>query len=102
MSEGDQGRTEHEVEIDRLSDIIELLKADVGKLRLLLFLRHDVEHYSALYGDDGELQCSVCLIDFKRMSPDGIEARWQQMGLEKLAQASSVPSSVADRRRSAG
>jgi len=42
------------------------------KLRKLLWLNHGCEH-AALYGDDGEMQCNSCMIDFKRDSEDVIE-----------------------------
>jgi len=41
------------------------------KLRELLWLRHGCS-ISSLYGDDGEMQCSNCLIDFKRDSVERI------------------------------
>jgi hypothetical protein len=42
------------------------------KLRELLWLNHNPDHVNGLYGDDGELQCSACMIDFKRMSVSDI------------------------------
>jgi hypothetical protein len=53
-------------------------------LRKLLWIRHGC---SGLYGDDGEMQCGQCLIDFKREPAADIEARFQQIGMEKLARA---------------
>ena len=43
------------------------------KLRMLLWLRHGCD---GLYGDDGEMQCSKCMIDFKRDRADDIERKW--------------------------
>ena len=63
------------------------LALEVELLKQLLWLRHDPEHFSGLYGDDGEMQCGACLIDFKRMSAEQIEAIWQQMGLRKLVES---------------
>ena len=60
-----------------------LLKVEANKeLRQLLWLRHGcgIMH---LYGDDGEMQCSRCLIDFKRDSPEAIKQRFVQLGIEK-------------------
>lgn len=54
-------------------------------LRKLLWLRHDSSHYGILYGDDGEMQCAACMIDFKRMSPKEIEQRFLEIGLAKLS-----------------
>ena len=42
------------------------------KLRELLWLYHGC---TELYGDDGEMQCSRCLIDFKRDDPTRIERK---------------------------
>jgi hypothetical protein len=57
-----------------------------AKLRELLWHRHGC---SALYGDDGEMQCGKCLLDFKRMPVEEIERRWRDAGLAKLATLSS-------------
>lgn len=40
--------------------------------RRLLWLRHGCNVY-ALYGDDGEMQCNFCGLDFKRDSASRIE-----------------------------
>lgn len=53
-------------------------------LRRLLWIRHGCP-FSALYGDDGEMQCCACGLDFKRTAPDVIEQRWQRQGLAALA-----------------
>lgn len=45
-------------------------EGDIQELRSLLWLNHG--HRGALYGDDGELQCGFCGIDFKRMDPTEI------------------------------
>lgn len=41
-------------------------------LRKLLWLNHGC---TLLYGDDGEMQCGKCLIDFKRDDPKLIERK---------------------------
>jgi hypothetical protein len=53
-------------------------------LRKLLWLRHGCD---GLYGDDGEMQCAKCMIDFRRMTPREIERRWFEIGLRKLTDA---------------
>lgn len=53
-------------------------------LRELLWLRHGC---AGLYGDDGEMQCGVCLIDFRRDSVESIVKRFRDIGLQKLAEA---------------
>lgn len=49
-------------------------------LRKLLWLRHGCP-FSALYGDDGEMQCSQCQIDFKRMSAEFLDEKFFHDGL---------------------
>ncbi len=46
--------------------IVKLVMEKENKdLRELLWLRHGCS-FPALYGDDGEMQCHHCMIDFKR------------------------------------
>lgn len=49
------------------------------QLRELLWLRHGC---TGLYGDDGEMQCSTCRIDFKRDSVKVIKKRWFDIAME--------------------
>ncbi len=56
-------------------------------LRRLLWLNHGCTH---LYGDDGEMQCNVCRIDFKRMTASDIRARFAAITLGKI-EAQSPP-----------
>lgn len=60
------------------------LERDNAELRRLLWLRHDPKHTAILYGDDGEMQCGECLLDFKRMSPKEIEQRFVALGASDL------------------
>ena len=62
------------------------LVGEVERLQKLLWLRHDPEHFAGLYGDDGEMQCGACGLDFRRMDAKQLAANWQEMGLRKLAQ----------------
>ena len=55
-------------------------------LRKLLWLRHGCP-FHALYGDDGEMQCSACGIDFKRASAEYIERRFIEINQPKMAEA---------------
>jgi len=70
-----------------LFDDVDLLLLETEKenllLRKMLWLRHGCEIYE-LYGDDGELQCSKCMIDFKRDSVINIQKRWDDLILLKL------------------
>ena len=55
------------------------------QLRKLLWLHHGC-HIDSLYGDDGEMQCQHCLIDFKRDSIEDIASHFTQKpdGFENL------------------
>jgi len=56
-------------------------------LRKLLFHQHSgLEKTCMLYGDDGELQCQSCDIDFLRDSGEDIESRLMWIGMQKLIQ----------------
>jgi hypothetical protein len=47
------------------------------EFRRLLWQRHGC---AGLYGDDGEMQCGSCILDFKRQPPSEIELRWIMKG----------------------
>jgi hypothetical protein len=65
-------------------------------LRRLLWLRHGCG-VSALYGDDGEMQCARCGIDFRRDAVARIEDRFQHRAL--AAAVAQLGSRVAWWRR---
>lgn len=50
-------------------------------LRGLLWLHHGCQ---GLYGDDGEMQCAACMIDFKRDSVAEIERKLKWKMLSSL------------------
>lgn len=50
------------------------------KLRFLLWLNHGCS-FPVLYGDDGEMQCNKCMIDFKRNSVEEIEDLFKRRAL---------------------
>lgn len=54
-------------------------------LRKLLWLRHGCP-FRALYGDDGEMQCHNCCIDFKRDSAEKIEARFLEINMPQIVE----------------
>lgn len=47
-------------------------------LRKLLWINHGCS-FPALYGDDGEMQCHTCGVDFKRFTPEQIEERFEKI-----------------------
>lgn len=64
-------------------DEIAQLRSDNRKLRYLLARQHDsVKHM--IYGDDGELQCNVCWIDFRRDPVVEIERKLYEAGMREL------------------
>jgi|GEM_PF-3428809 len=52
-------------------------------LRKLLWLRHGCPPHG-LYGDDGEMQCSTCGLDFKRNKAEFIERKWIEENNPKM------------------
>lgn len=65
---------------------IEELKAENKLLRKLLWFRHGCD-IAALYGDDGEMQCGQCGMDFKRLSATKIEYLLMDAGQKRLVDA---------------
>jgi hypothetical protein len=63
-------------------------EAENKSLRRLLWLRHASDHIG--YGDDGEMQCSRCRIDFKRDSAEQIDKRFAEMGMAKITAAAAL------------
>ena len=59
------------------------LKEENLELRKIWWMYHG-DHYGALYGDDGELQCSKCMIDFKRDSMDEIRDKISKVNKDIL------------------
>jgi len=70
----------------RLQPVPEEKKSENELLRKLLWVRHGCP-FHCLYGDDGEMQCSCCGIDFKRASAEYIERRFIEINEPKMAQA---------------
>ena len=56
---------------------------DIMLLRKLLWLRHGCSMHF-LYGDDGEMQCSRCLLDFKRTPVVDIQKRFEKINLQGI------------------
>ena len=63
--------------------IVNKLETENETLRGLLWSRHGCP-FPALYGDDGEMQCHNCCLDFKRDSAQKICEIFTKMGMEKL------------------
>lgn len=56
--------------------------------RRLLWLRHGCPR-EALYGDDGELSCGRCCIDFARMTAGEVESMWWEELMRRLRRAAA-------------
>jgi hypothetical protein len=54
-------------------------------LRKLLWTRHGC-NFNDLYGDDGEMQCSKCRIDFKRLPAKTIETMFEAQALRAFGE----------------
>lgn len=61
--------------IEDLKEKVSALESEQRLLRTMLWFRHGCSG-PALYGDDGELQCHACMIDFKRDSIVDIETKF--------------------------
>jgi hypothetical protein len=59
-----------------------MMTKDEQILREMLWLHHGVIHM--LYGDDGEMQCNTCMIDFVRDSVEQISYRFCQNGIQNV------------------
>ena len=55
-------------------------------IRKWLWLSHNCTDTPILYGDDGEMQCNSCMIDFKRDSEDAIDKKLWIQSLKKAKQ----------------
>ncbi len=60
----------------------ESINSENRKLRTLLWINHGCD-FAALYGDDGEMQCHRCMIDFKRDSIELMEEKWKKEIIKK-------------------
>jgi hypothetical protein len=76
-SRGDEDR------VAEARDELARLRADNVRLRYLLARQHDGPRHM-IYGDDGELQCGACFIDFRRDSVPDIEKKLHASGMREL------------------
>lgn len=60
------------------------VREELHEWRKALWLRHGCP-ITALYGDDGEMSCGICLVDFKRNSLADINTGWTKRGENLLA-----------------
>ncbi len=63
-----------------------VISEDEMMLRRMIWLNHECG-ITYLYGDDGEMQCSVCMIDFKRDTVVSIYNTFEKIGVAKMAKA---------------
>jgi len=75
-----------DAEIERLARENARLTDENKIFRRLLALAHDRPGH-LIYGDDGELQCSVCWVDFVRDSAQDIQRKLQESGMRELQRA---------------
>ena len=67
----------------RIATMSNVIDEENKILRKLLWMRHGCPSH-ALYGDDGELQCSKCLIDFKRAPAEAIERQFLKINTPEI------------------
>lgn len=68
-------------EVTTLETLLARIHKEHEPLRRLIWLSHGCD-VTNLYGDDGEMQCSKCKIDFLREDPKQIEIQLAKLGLE--------------------
>ncbi len=56
---------------------------DISKLRMLLAINHGCGA-SRMYTDDGELQCSICRVDFLRDPVEMIEEKFSDLAAKRM------------------
>lgn len=90
--EGDLSLAEAITAIVRWAEQSDSLREREARLRRLLWMRHGCG-VAALYGDDGEMQCGKCLLDFQHDSIERIEQRFAEINKHEMeAQAAlAVP-----------
>ena len=81
----ENGLDEVEKEVIAKRNRIIELQHENTLLRKLLWLRHDPSHYGILYGDDREMQCAACMLDFKRNSAEEIEETFIRLARAQAA-----------------
>jgi hypothetical protein len=81
LADRDAERAQMEQAIRNQEPVLRAAERQDKALRELLWLRHGC---LSLYGDDGEMQCGKCVIDFKRDTPGQIRKRFEQIGLAAL------------------
>ena len=54
---------------------------EITTLRRLLWLNHG---HGNLYGDDGEMQCAECRLDYKRDNIELIEKHFNDMEIKRM------------------
>ena len=70
-------------EIEKLEKQLDEKNKEINLFRLLLWLNHGCD-FSNLYGDDGEMQCNKCIIDFKRSKPEDILEKWYENSMKEI------------------
>lgn len=89
--------SQHEAELARAADALRVAQEESLQLRKLLWLHHGHEG-PALYGDDGEMQCHACVIDFRRADPNDIDERWYAEGVKRYHAEQSALAEVTRER----
>lgn len=64
----------------------DVLEKEIFILKQLLWLNHGCPSH-ALYGDDGEMQCHACMVDFKRSDAKAIEVAFNRRSEQKFIEA---------------
>lgn len=80
----------HNQIIKELADTIKAKEAEMQKLRKIIWLIHGCD-ISSMYGDDGEMRCNKCMVDFKRMSVKEIILKIHETRMDDLEKRVNDP-----------
>lgn len=77
-----------------ITQAVEAEREDTLLLRREWWLTHCIASNHVPYGDDGEMDCNTCMIDFRREPVREIIRRLHNRALEQLALAQQSPPST--------
>ena len=82
--------THLEIRLKRNLAKVPELSEDEYLLRRLVFMRHSSCDGRSLYGDDGEMHCHECDIDFVRDSGRDIQDRISSLRMEQIVKTGDL------------
>ncbi len=75
------------VKFNDAGEMLDDLEQKEQKFRFMLWMNHGHIKHVPLYGDDGEMQCPACMIDFKRDDPGVIMKKITVQAMQRAKDA---------------